>query len=102
MKVLDVNENKVSVELTAEEGLGVFFSLLYVIDQVPDHAFASLLHFSKPVAFRLMKQFQNQARPELNSSLYDQVQSIYEEYGDELLKWLDQPEKYSFPRKSSS
>ena len=58
MKIIDGDSSKLILEVDAEESIGLFFTLLHVLDQIDKDDFSTLLHFRPDTAYQLMKQLQ--------------------------------------------
>jgi hypothetical protein len=62
VKLIDGNKDRIIIELSAEEAIGMFMTLLYSLDQIKEDDFSTLLHFSPKTASLLMKGLQSVKR----------------------------------------
>jgi hypothetical protein len=58
MKLINGDKNYITIEISAEEAIGIFMTLLYSLDQIREDDFSTLLHFSPKTATLLMKDLQ--------------------------------------------
>lgn len=98
MQVLSTKGDKAVITFEAEEAVGIFHLLVYLVNGVSEDLFANLFTFTKPEAFALMKAFQHIA-PQLSRERSEEanLEALFYLYGYALVDWLQYPEDYGYP-----